>query len=218
VRVPPGFFLVLVLAPGFRLNDKIWQNRLVLGVTGASGSIYGARLLRHLRASGLHTHLIASRTADQVCRFEGHPLPRDLPEGSEGLPGSVVRHEEDNFFAPPASGSFRHRGMVIAPCSAGTVGRIAAGTADTLLLRAADVCLKERRPLIVLLRETPLSRIHLRNLLEITEAGAIVVPASPGFYNKPSGIEELVDGVLARVLDLLGLPSEIAPRWKDEEE
>ena len=105
--------------------------------------------------------------------------------------------------------------MVIAPCSAGTVGRIAAGTADTLLLRAADVCLKERRPLIVLLRETPLSRIHLKNLLEITEAGAIVVPASPGFYHKPSGIEELVDGVLARVLDLLGFPSEIAPRWKD---
>jgi flavin prenyltransferase len=186
-----------------------------VGVTGASGSVYGTRLLGHLRALGLQTHLVASKTAEQVCRFEGHPLPGDLPEGADGLPGSVVRHEEGNFFAPPASGSFRHRGMVIAPCSAGTVGRLAAGTADTLLLRAADVCLKERRPLVVLLRETPLSRIHLRNLLEITEAGAVVVPASPGFYNRPTSIEELVDGVLARVLDLLGLPSDIAPRWKD---
>lgn len=160
--------------------------------------------------------MVASATAEKVCRFEGHPLPENVSAGTDGLPGCVVRHDEANFFAPPASGSFRHAGMVIAPCSAGTVGRIAAGTADTLLLRAADVCLKERRPLIVVLRETPLSRIHLKNLLEITDAGAIVVPASPGFYNKPAGIEELVDGVLARVLDLLGLPADIAPRWKDE--
>lgn len=187
----------------------------MLGVTGASGSIYGSRLLGHLRAAGLETHLVASETAEKVCRFEGHPLPQSLAAGADGLPGSVVRHDADNFFASVASGSFRHRGMVIAPCSAGTVGRLAAGTADTLLLRAADVCLKERRPLIVLLRETPLSRIHLRNLLEITEAGAIVVPASPGFYHRPASIEELVDGVLARVFDLLGLPSDIAPRWKD---
>jgi len=205
----------LVLAQGLRLIDPT-SRRIVLGVTGASGSIYGARLLRHLRALGCETHLIASATAEKVCRFEGHPLPESVVAGSDELPGSVVRHDEANFFAPPASGSFRHGGMVIAPCSAGTVGRIAAGTADTLLLRAADVCLKERRPLIVLLRETPLSRIHLKNLLDITEAGAVVVPASPGFYNKPAGIEELVDGVLARVLDLLGLPADIAPRWKDE--
>lgn len=184
-------------------------------MTGASGSIYGARLLGHFRRLGLQTHLVASATAEQVCRFEGHPLPGNLEAGSDGLPGAVVRHEEGNFFAPPASGSFRHRGMVVAPCSAGTAGRLAAGTADTLLLRAADVCLKERRPLVVLLRETPLSRIHLRNLLELTEAGAIVVPASPGFYHRPAGIEELVDGVLARILDLLGLPSDIAPRWKE---
>lgn len=191
--------------------------RIVLGVTGASGSIYGVRLLHHLRSLGTEVHLVASETADKVCRFEGHPLPENAEAGTDGLPGSVVRHDEGNFFAPPASGSFRHGGMVIAPCSAGTVGRIAAGTADTLLLRAADVCLKERRPLIVLLRETPLSRIHLRNLLEITEAGAVVVPASPGFYSKPVSIEELVDGVLARVLDLLGMPSDIAPRWKDQD-
>jgi len=191
--------------------------RIVLGVTGASGSIYGARLLRHLRSLGTETHLVASQTAEKICRFEGHPLPGNVEAGSDGLPGSVVRHDEANFFAAPASGSFRHGGMVIAPCSVGTVGRIAAGTADTLLLRAADVCLKERRPLVVLLRETPLSRIHLKNLLEITEAGAVVVPASPGFYNKPTSIDDLVDGVLARVLDLLGLPSDIAPRWKDRD-
>ena len=197
------------------MNDGIRQERVVLGVTGASGSIYGARLLHHLRAQGAEVHLVASATAEQVCRFEGHPLPGSLAAGTDGLSGTVVRHDEGNFFAPVASGSFRHRGMVIAPCSAGTAGRLAAGTADTLLLRAANVCLKERRPLILVLRETPLSRIHLRNLLDLTDAGAVVVPASPGFYNKPAGIEELVDGVLARVLDLLGMPADIAPRWKD---
>lgn len=216
MRVPDGAFVGVVLASGFRLIDTD-KKRFVLGVTGASGSIYGARLLLHLRTMGCETHLVASATAEKVCRFEGHPLPENVSAGTDGLPGCVVRHDEANFFAPPASGSFRHGGMVIAPCSAGTVGRIAAGTADTLLLRAADVCLKERRPLIVVLRETPLSRIHLKNLLDITDAGAIVVPASPGFYNKPAGIDELVDGVLARVLDLLRLPGHIAPRWKDED-
>lgn len=188
----------------------------MLGVTGASGSIYGSRLLGHLRAMGCETHLVVSATADQVCRFEGHPLPTESHPGSTGT-GPLVRHDDANFFAPPASGSFRHDGMVVAPCSVGTVGRIAAGTADSLLLRAADVCLKERRPLVLVVRETPLSRIHLRNLLELTEAGAIVVPASPGFYHRPATIEELVDTVLARVLDLLGLPSDISPRWKDDD-
>ena len=193
------------------------DQRIVLGATGASGSIYASRLLVHLRRAGLETHLVASGPAEQVFRFERQPLPGATAEGTDGLPGSIVRHEDDNFFAPPSSGSFRHRGMVVVPCSAGTAGRICAGTGETLLLRAADVCLKEGRPLIIVLRETPLSRIHLRNLLELSDAGAKIVPASPGFYHRPSTVEEMVDSVLARVLDLLGIDADISPRWAEND-
>lgn len=218
--LPAGVVQLLVFAQGFRLiaPDAAGgaSRRVVVGVTGASGSIYASRLLRHLRKAGTETHLVASATAEQVCRFERHPLPRSIAAGSDGLPGAVVRHDESNLFAPPASGSFRHAGMVVVPCSAGTAGRIAAGTAETLLLRAADVCLKEGFPLILVLREAPLSRIHLRNLLELADAGARIVPASPGFYHHPSDIDELVDGLLARVLDLLGIDAAIAPRWRED--
>lgn len=189
--------------------------KVVLGVTGASGSLYGARMLAHLRAAGTETHLVLSRTAGMVAAHEGVSFPKSLPAGTDGLPGSVIRHAEEDLFAPPASGSFRHRGMVIAPCSAGTAGRIAAGTSDTLLIRAADVCLKERRPLVILLRETPLNRIHLRNLLELEEAGALIMPASPSFYSAPTSIEALVDTVLARALDHLGVDLEVSPRWRE---
>ena len=191
--------------------------RLVVGATGASGSIYASRLLVHLRKAGMETHLVASGPAEQVFRFERQPLPESVVPGTDGLPGSIVRHDDGNFFAPPSSGSFRHRGMVVVPCSAGTAGRICAGTGDSLLLRAADVCLKEGRPLILVLRETPLSRIHLRNLLELSDAGAKIVPASPGFYHHPTTVEELVDSVLARVLDLLGIQADISPRWTEND-
>lgn len=189
--------------------------RVVLGVTGASGAIYGSRMLRHLRRAGAETHLIVSRTGIQVSAHEGHGFPRHLDRGADGLPGSVVRHAEEDLFAAPASGSFRHCGMVIAPCSTGTVGRLASGVSDTLLLRAADVCLKERRPLVVVVRETPLGRVHLRNLLALDEAGALILPASPSFYNGPETIEDLVDTVLARALDHLGFDLDISPRWKE---
>jgi 4-hydroxy-3-polyprenylbenzoate decarboxylase len=193
------------------------SKRVVVGVTGASGSLYAARLLHHLRTLGFEVHLVASDVAEQVCRFEGHPLPQSVEAGTDGLPGSVIRHRDDNLFAPPSSGSFRHRGMVLVPCSAGTAGRIAAGTAETLLLRSADVCLKENLPLVVVLRESPLSRIHLRNLLELSDAGAKIVPASPGFYHKPQTFEELADGLLSRVLDLLGIEANISPRWTEND-
>lgn len=188
---------------------------VVLGVTGASGSIYGARLLAHLRRAGVSTHLVLSNTAAQVAAHEGVRFPGSLPAGAEGLPGEVVRHAHGDLFAPPSSGSFRHRGMVIAPCSAGTLGRIASGVADSLLVRAADVCLKEHRPLVVILRETPLSRVHLRNMLALEEAGAIILPASPSFYSRPQTIDDLVDTVLARALDHLGVELDVSPRWKE---
>jgi len=189
--------------------------RVVLGVTGASGSIYGSRLLHHLRRAEVETHLVLSRTAVQVSAHEEVAFPRTVAAGTDDLPGSVIRHAEEDLFAPPASGSFRHQGMVIAPCSAGTLGRIAAGTSDTLLIRAADVCLKERRPLVVILRETPLNRIHLRNMLALEEAGALILPASPSFYSAPRTIEDLVDTVLSRALDHLGIELDISPRWRE---
>ena len=188
---------------------------VVLGVSGASGSIYGARLLTHLRRAGVPVHLVLSGTAELVAAHEGVEFPGSLPSGADGLPGEVVRHGHDDLFAPPSSGSFRHRGMVIAPCSAGTLGRIASGVSDSLLARAADVCLKERRPLVVILRETPLGRVHLRNMLALEEAGALILPASPSFYSRPRTIDDLVDTVLARALDHLGVELDVSPRWKE---
>jgi len=195
--------------------DKPWKNRFVVGVTGASGAIYASRLLTHLRAAGNDVHLVSSPSGEQVARYEGFPLTDSVKPGEDGLPGALHRHKDDNFWAPPASGSFRHGGMIVAPCSAGSVGRMAAGAGESLLLRSADVCLKEGRPLIILLREAPLSLIHLRNLTTLAEAGAKIVPASPGFYTHPASVEELVDGVLQRVIDLLGLELDIAPRWRE---
>lgn len=188
----------------------------MVGVTGASGSIYAGRFLSHLRRLDMDVHLVASDTAEQVCAFERHPLPKAWETSTE-LPARLARHKPSDLFAAPSSGSFRHVGMVVIPCSAGTVGRLAAGTSDSLLLRAADVCLKERRKLVLVVRETPLSRIHLRNLLELSDAGAVILPASPGFYQNPSSIDEMVDGLLDRVFDQLGLPMDLAPRWKDKE-
>jgi 4-hydroxy-3-polyprenylbenzoate decarboxylase len=127
---------------------------------------------------------------------------------------SVRILEPNDMFTPPASGSYRHDGMVIAPCSMGTAGRIASGVSDDLITRAADVCLKERRPLILVARETPLSLIHLRNLTALTEAGATIMPACPAFYHGPATIEDLVDTVVVRVLRHLGLPCPGAREWQ----
>lgn len=197
------------------MPDMNWKKRFVVGVTGASGAIYASRLLHHLRTAGNEVHLVASNAGEQVARYEGFPLTDSVKNGEDGLPGALLRHRDDNYWAPPASGSFRHGGMVICPCSAGSAGRIAAGAGESLLLRSADVCLKEGRPLIILIREAPLSLIHLRNLTSLAEAGAKIVPASPGFYTHPATVEELVDGVLQRVIDLLQLDIDIAPRWRE---
>ena len=130
---------------------------------------------------------------------------------------NIVFLNPRDYFTPPASGSFRHDGMVIIPCSMGTAGRIAHGVSDDLLTRAADVCLKERRKLILVVRETPLNLIHLRTLTALTEAGAVVLPAAPAFYHRPRTVEELVDTVVARVLQQLGVEQQIMRQWQVEE-
>ena len=186
---------------------------VVLAITGASGAAYGVRLLEVLAAHDVPVWLIASshglRLLGQECGIES----LDALRVAAGAGAGVRAFPDGDRGALPASGSQRTAGMVICPCSMGTVAAVAAGTSRSLVERAADVTLKERRPLILVPRETPLSLVHLRNLVAVTEAGAVVIPAAPGFYHRPTRVEQLVDFIVQRVLDQLGLEIEIAPRW-----
>ncbi|HEV7366433.1 MAG TPA: flavin prenyltransferase UbiX [Gemmatimonadales bacterium] len=187
---------------------------VVLALTGASGAPYGVRLLEVLARNQVPVWLIASEHGVRLLKEE---CGIDSLEGLRRATGndwsSVTTFPDEDRGALPASGSQRTRGMVICPCSMGTVAAIAGGTSRSLVERAADVTLKERRKLILVPRETPLSLVHLRNLVAVTEAGAVVVPAAPGFYHRPTQISELVDFVVQRVLDQLDLNIEIARRW-----
>jgi 4-hydroxy-3-polyprenylbenzoate decarboxylase len=180
---------------------------IVVGITGASGSVYAHRLLTVIggmkRAGGdLEIACVVSPTAREVWALEIGGAPEDL-----GVPVHAA------YNAPFASGSSAWDAMVIVPCSMGTAGRIANGVSDSLLVRAADVMIKERRTLIVVPREAPLSAIHLENLLALSRAGAVVLPACPSFYGKPATVQDAVDTVVARVIDHLGIEHSIGPRW-----
>jgi 4-hydroxy-3-polyprenylbenzoate decarboxylase len=182
--------------------------RVIVGISGASGAVYGARLLQALRdIGGIESHLVVS---DAGWRNLRHELDMERPE-VEAL--ADVVHDLANVGASIASGSFAAHGMVVAPCSMRTLAAIAHGLADNLLTRAADVVLKERRRLVLLTRESPLHLVHLRNMATVTELGAICCPPMPAFYLRPSTIGEIVDHSVARALDLLGLEHELAPRW-----
>ena len=182
--------------------------KLVIAATGASGTIYLQRLLAQIDASQHEVHLVMSSHAKQVAAQEVEQL--DVPAG-------IAQHAENDLNVPFVSGSARFDAMVIVPCSMATLGRIASGSSDSALLRAADVFLKERRKLILVPRETPWSLIHARNIVTLLEAGAIVLPAIPSFYSRPQSVAEVVDTVVWRILDQIGLPSARAYRWKDEE-
>lgn len=175
------------------------MSRFVLGVTGASGAIYAARTAFHLKRLGHSVTAVITKPGREVLAYEGQG---SLYDYCDDMP------DVDDFFAECASGSADYAGMVVVPCTMGTLGRIAAGTADNLLVRSADVCLKERRPLVIVPREMPYNLIHLENMERLTRAGAIVIPASPQFYSKPRTIEELVDTVVVKVLKHLGVPAE----------
>jgi len=192
---------------------------LVVSVTGASGAIYAVRFLRYVSPLCERVDLIFSSNASAVAATElqlklSSPVRVEEYLGSE-FP-SVRVLDAKNYFTPPASGSYRHDGMVIIPCSMGTVGRIAGGISDDLTTRAADVCLKERRPLILVPRETPFNLIHLRNLTTIAESGGTIIPASPAFYHNPKSIEDLVDTIVARVVQNLGFPQDLVAGWQDD--
>jgi flavin prenyltransferase len=191
---------------------------VVLALTGASGAPYGVRLLEVLARHGVPVWLIASSHGMRLLQAEcGIGSLEELRAATGGDWHSVVPFSDGDRGALPASGSRRTHGMVICPCSMGTVAAIAAGTSRSLVERAADVTLKERRRLILVPRETPLSLVHLRNLVTVTEAGAVVVPAAPGFYHRPAAITELVDFIVQRVLDQLAIDIEIARRWSGED-
>jgi 4-hydroxy-3-polyprenylbenzoate decarboxylase len=180
--------------------------RFVVGLTGASGAIYGYTLIRTLAAMGADLHLILTRMGEQVLAFECGVKKRELLDYGRIWPN-------DDMFAPVASGTFLTDGMVIMPCSMNSLGAIANGVGDTLLYRAASVHLKERRRLIVVPRETPLHLIHLQNMERLTLAGALVMPASPGFYERPRELWELANFMVARVLDAFGVEHDLFPRW-----
>lgn len=185
--------------------------RITVALTGASGSAFGVAVLRRLSASGsvAAVALLLSPTGKRCLVDETGLTVKDLC----GLP-KVSHRDERDLGADISSGSHRQDGMVVVPCSAGTLGRIAAGISEGLVTRAADVCLKERRPLVLCLRETPLNRIHLENMLRVHDAGATVMPLLPGFYSRPETLADLFDGFATRVLDQLGIEESDERRWK----
>ncbi len=186
---------------------------LTLAITGASGAPYAVRLLQQLIAHGSAVRLIISETGWRLLAEEAGIESADGLRAATGDWTHVTAYDDADRGATPASGSTASAGMVVCPCSMGTLASIAQGTTRSLIERAANVALKERRKLILVPRETPYSVIHLENMLRITQAGAIVLPASPGFYHRPARIEELVDFITGRILSQLGIEHGIGPRW-----
>jgi 4-hydroxy-3-polyprenylbenzoate decarboxylase len=190
---------------------------LVFAITGASGAPYAVRLLEQLVRAKRAVWLIVSSHGQRLlateCGIQDLDALRARTGGAAGWKQSVTVFDDGDRGARPASGSAKSAGMVICPCSMGTLAAIAAGTSRSLVERAADVALKERRPLLLVTRETPLSAIHLENMLRVTRAGAVVMPAAPGFYHRPERVDDLVDFIVARALDHLGVESKIGTRW-----
>jgi flavin prenyltransferase len=184
--------------------------RILVAITGASGVLYAQRLLDNIDSQVNEVHVVMSNYAHVV-------IAQELPDGLR-LPAGVKTHALKSMNAPFASGSNPPDAMVVIPCTMGTMGRIAHGYSEDVLLRAADVVLKEKKKLILVPRETPLSLVHVKNMELLLLAGATILPANPGFYSNPKTIQEVVDTVVARVLDHLGVPNRLAPRWAEENE
>ena len=184
---------------------------LIIGITGASGAIYGVRMLEALRAKGIPTHLIVSKSAAITLKEE-----TDMSV-DEVRTLATTHYLNTDIGAAVSSGSFKTRGMIIAPCSIRTLSEIAYGTTDNLLSRAADVILKERRKLILLVRETPLHQGHIRAMLAATENGAIVMPPVPAFYHRPKNVDDIVNQTVGRCLDLFDIESGLVKRWRSDE-
>lgn len=183
--------------------------KIVIGITGASGIIYAQRLLDNLDARANEVHLLISNYAQAV-------IAQEFPQGLQ-IPEGIQQHSIKSMNAPFASGSNAADAMAVIPCSMGTMGRIAHGYSEDVLLRTADVMLKEKRKLVLVPRETPLNLVQIRNMELLLLAGAVILPANPAFYSHPKSITEVADTVVARVLDQLGVPNKLSPRWQEEE-
>ena len=183
--------------------------RLIVGISGASGVVYGIRLLQALRDLAIESHLVMSKSAELTASYES-PL-----SGTEIRALADHIHKDGDLGGLPSSGSFKTLGMVVAPCSIRSMSEIATGTTTTLLTRAADVTLKEKRRLVLMVRETPLHAGHLRNMLALAEMGAVIAPPVPAFYTKPQTIGDLVDHSVGRVLDLFDIDNDLAKRWDE---
>lgn len=195
------------------MEKKPSKQRIIVAITGASGSIYGVRLAQALLQQMDEVHLVVSPSGYQVLEYEMQLKGKEALQKLLEPEGTLVMHEHQNIAAPIASGSFRTAGMVISPCSMGTLAAISQGLAHNLITRSADVCLKERRPLILVVRETPLHAIHLENMLKLSRMGAVILPAMPAFYQHPQTIEDLVNFITSRTLDSLGIENEFYPRY-----
>jgi 4-hydroxy-3-polyprenylbenzoate decarboxylase len=181
--------------------------RLIVGISGASGIIYGIRLLQILQELPVESHLVMSKTADMTLSYESDKTASEVRALADHV------HHDADLGAGPSSGSFQTLGMVVAPCSIRSMSEIATGTTSNLLTRAADVTLKERRRLVLMVRETPLHAGHLRNMLALAEMGAVIAPPVPAFYTRPQSLDDMVDHTVGRVLDLFGLDTGHAKRW-----
>lgn len=191
------------------------MKRIVVGITGASGSIYAKRLIEELLRLDLEIHVIATATAEKVFAYELDLEFKSYMEKLRKQYHQLILEENDNLFAGIASGSYGFDAMIVMPCSMGTLGEIAYGLSKNLLVRAADVALKEKRPLILVPRETPLNAIHLDNMLKLAKMDVGILPAMPGFYHKPKSLEEVIDFVVGKVLDHLGIHHQLFQKWTD---
>lgn len=185
--------------------------KIVVGITGASGSIYGLRLIEVLRAAGHEVHAVVTHSGWQVLEYECGVSQEELRQRVD------VLYDVENIGAAIASGSFRMDAMAVVPCSMKTVGSIAQGISDNLLTRAADVALKEGRPLILVPRETPMHAIHLENMLRLARAGVRIMPACPGFYHRPQTLADIVDMLVGKICDMLGVEHQLFDRWQGGE-
>ncbi len=189
------------------------MKRIVIGITGASGSIYAKRLIEELLKLEVELHVVATETAEKVFAYELDLDFRAYMAELKEQYHQLILEENTNLFAGVASGSYGFDAMIVAPCSMGTLSEIACGLSKTLLVRAADVALKEKRPLVLVPRETPLNEIHLENMLKLARMNASILPAMPGFYHKPKALEEAVDFVVGKILDHLGIDHELYQKW-----
>lgn len=191
-------------------TTRTHPKRLIVGISGASGIVYGIRTLEHLRKAGIETHLVMSKAAEMTLVYETDLKVRDVRAMAD------VYHTMTNIGASISSGSFRTMGMLIVPCSVRTMGEIATGVTSSLMSRAADVVLKERRRLVLAFRETPLHSGHLRTMTQLSDMGAIIAPVVPAFYTRPQTLDDIIDHTVGRLLDLFDLDVGVVKRWKTE--